>query len=767
MKERGEAEAQLPEELEQLRRRVAELEQAEAERERIEEKMEHLNAVLRAIRGVNQLITREGDRDRLLQGACERLIETRGYHHAWTALIDESGGLNAAAEAGLGKAFPSLIERLKRGELPHCAQRTLAQTGIVAIEDPSSACADCSLASTYGDRGAMATRLERRGEVYGLISVSIPKNLVADKEEHSLLKEVAGDLAFALHDIRLEEARRRAEETLRESEEKYRDLFENARDVIVAFDLKGNVTAVNKAITEYGFSKDNLVGKNMLKFVAKRYWPRLLKELAKVTRGNPIEGEIELTTPKGTRAAEYRSNPIRRGGKVVGFQTILRDITERKRLEGRLAAVRALGRRLVLSQDRAEIARAAVEAAREVLGLEDCGLFLVDEGTGRLVLAAHTLGSPPGPKEFPLDGERGIMVAVARSGEAIYLPDVTRDPRFWGGTRPTRSELCVPLKVGARVLGVLNAESEELGAFNLEDRQLLEALANAAAVALESARLSEETHKLKEFNESIVQNMTEGVVIEDAEGILTFVNPALVEMLGYAPEELLGKHWTDIVPPDQQPIIQAAYERRRRGETDRYEVELVGKDGERLSVLVSGSPRFEDWRFAGTQAVFTDITARVRAEEALKQSYERLGRLLEQTVDVLASAVEIRDPYTAGHQRRVTELACAIAQELGLPEEQIDGLRMAALVHDIGKIYVPAEILSKPGPLSPKEMELVKTHSQASYDVLKKIEFPWPVAQIVLQHHERLDGSGYPQGLKGDEIMLEARILGVADVVEA
>jgi len=154
------------------------------------------------------------------------------------------------------------------------------------------------------------------------------------------------------------------------------------------------------------------------------------------------------------------------------------------------------------------------------------------------------------------------------------------------------------------------------------------------------------------------------------------------------------------------------------------------------------------------------------AKEELQQSYLRLQRILANTVSALASAVEMRDPYTAGHQRRVTQLACAIANKMGLPNEQIEGIRMAGLIHDIGKINVPPEIFSKPGPLTELEYGLIRAHPQLGHDVLKAIDFPWPVAQIVLQHHERLDGSGYPAGLSGEEIMLEARILGVADVVE-
>lgn len=155
------------------------------------------------------------------------------------------------------------------------------------------------------------------------------------------------------------------------------------------------------------------------------------------------------------------------------------------------------------------------------------------------------------------------------------------------------------------------------------------------------------------------------------------------------------------------------------------------------------------------------------SEQEIKNSYLKLQRTFDKTTSALAAALEKRDPFTSGHQRRVAQLACTIAAELGCSEDEIEGLRIAGLLHDIGKINIPSEILSKPGKLSEGEFDMIKTHAQASYDILKMIEFPRPVAQIVLQHHERMDGSGYPQGLAGDQILLEARILGVADVVEA
>jgi putative nucleotidyltransferase with HDIG domain len=169
----------------------------------------------------------------------------------------------------------------------------------------------------------------------------------------------------------------------------------------------------------------------------------------------------------------------------------------------------------------------------------------------------------------------------------------------------------------------------------------------------------------------------------------------------------------------------------------------------------------------GLLTIARDITKRKHTEAKLKQSLEKLRKVMEGTIQAMALTAETRDPYTAGHQRRVARLARAIAEEMQLPEDQIEAVYMAAIVHDIGKIYVPAEILSKPGRITEIEFSMIKTHSQVGYDILKNIEFPWPIAEIVLQHHERLDGSGYPSGLSDENILLEAKIIAVADVIEA
>ncbi len=191
------------------------------------------------------------------------------------------------------------------------------------------------------------------------------------------------------------------------------------------------------------------------------------------------------------------------------------------------------------------------------------------------------------------------------------------------------------------------------------------------------------------------------------------------------------------------------------------------KDGTIIWVEVSSRVFYKNGKPDHYEGIVRDITHRMEIEENLKKSYEKLQKTLDGTIKTLASIVETKDPYTAGHQVRVAKLSVAIANELGLSKEKVSAISIASLIHDIGKISVPASILAKPAHLTDIEFAMVKIHSQIGYDILKEIDFGYPIADIVLQHHEKLNGSGYPKGLKGNDIMIEARIISVADTVES
>ncbi|MCL5957891.1 MAG: PAS domain S-box protein, partial [Chloroflexi bacterium] len=266
----------------------------------------------------------------------------------------------------------------------------------------------------------------------------------------------------------------------------------------------------------------------------------------------------------------------------------------------------------------------------------------------------------------------------------------------------------------------------------------------------------------------IVETAVEGIWVIDAESKTVFVNARMAEMLGYTADEMMGQPLFVFTDEEDQSLTETLLDRRRHGVREQHDFKFRRKDGSHVWTILSATPIFDEaGRYSAALGMVTNITERKSAEESVKQSFEKLQRTLEGTIQAMAMTVEMKDPYTAGHQQNVGELAAAIGQLLGLSEDRIEAIRLAGLIHDIGKIGIPAEILSKPGRMSDTEFTLIKAHPQVGYDILKRIEFPWPIAQIVHQHHERMDGSGYPLGLSGDEILLEARVLAVADVVEA
>jgi PAS domain S-box-containing protein len=273
----------------------------------------------------------------------------------------------------------------------------------------------------------------------------------------------------------------------------------------------------------------------------------------------------------------------------------------------------------------------------------------------------------------------------------------------------------------------------------------------------------------------LLDSTVEGILGIDLEGRIKFCNAASLEMLGYSREdEVLGRighdlfhsrradgtHYASADCPLRQALSSGA-------SVHRDDEVFWRADGSSVPVEYWSRPMLKSDQIVGSELSFLDVTERDRADEGLRQANQRLEGVLKGVIETLGRVVETRDPYTQGHEQGVARIAKQIAVEMGLIDSAVDGVEVAALVHDIGKLGVPVEILSKPGALSGVEFELIKSHSQAGHDILADVDFDWPIAEIVLQHHERMDGSGYPNGLLGNDIMIAARILMVADVIEA
>ncbi len=280
----------------------------------------------------------------------------------------------------------------------------------------------------------------------------------------------------------------------------------------------------------------------------------------------------------------------------------------------------------------------------------------------------------------------------------------------------------------------------------------------------ERKRAEEALRRAEERYRSIFENAQEGIFQTTSEGRYLTANRALATILGYdSPEDLM----TTVIdiptqlfvnPEDRKVLLKMINDQSL---VKGFETQFYRKDGSIIWVSVNQhAVRDAGGRVLYYEGFNEDITAK-------RHSVERIRTALKATVQAIAVTVETRDPYTAGHQRRVSDLARAIATEMNLPTDKIDGIRTGAVIHDLGKISVPAEILTKPTKLTDLEFGIIKTHAQSGYDILKDIEFPWPIARMVLEHHERMDGSGYPNGLVAKEMLLESKILSVADVVEA
>lgn len=431
---------------------------------------EELESFLRAVRNVNQLLIREEDRDRLIEGACEDLIETRGYKHIWIVLFNESNDLITAAQRGLKGEFEKLLDHLKSGNLPPCIENPLSSSKVIVVKNPSSTCNECPISENYQDNGAINMRLEYDGKVYGLLSASVPKNLLDEEEERELFKEVAGDIGFALHKIEMER-------DLRKSERKFRSYVQNA--------------------------------------------------------------------------------PV--------------------------------------------------------------GVYVVSE-----------------------DGN--------------YLE----------------------------------------------------------------------------------------------------VNKAAADMTGYSEEELLEMKITDLHPSEALGEAREAFEELLDEGEMEVELPYLTKDGAKGYMVINAVKISED-RYLG----FTlDVTNRKEAERKLEQA--TLG-----TLQALNRTIEAKDEYTGEHIDRVQNLSVKVGQELGLFKERLEQIRYASILHDIGKIGVPDSILGKPGELTNEEWKEMEKHPKIGERIVSQVDQLTRAAEIIGQHQEHYNGSGYPDGLEGDEITLEARIVSVADAWDA
>jgi PAS domain S-box-containing protein/putative nucleotidyltransferase with HDIG domain len=552
--------------------------------------------------------------------------------------------------------------------------------------------------------------------------------------------------------------RRRAEEALKESERRYRLLADNVADVIwvIGTDLK--FIYVSPSVERLlGYSVEEAVGTPAEQIVTPVSFEKAMRvrdeeagreRAGESERGRSVTLELELPRKDGSTVwTENRISYLRDStGEVNGYLGVSRDVGERKKSQ---EALQASEERFRTIFERSPIGAIVYDAEGMTAGANQTCLD---------IFGLSDVAQMKGPRLFDDPNLSDRAKAKLRTGKTIMVegPLDLEEARRAGLYNSARSGT-VHLSLSVTPLGVDKAGSPSGYLALVED-------ITERKKAEESLRASEERFR------GLVETTSDWVWEVDRKGVYTYASSKVRKVLGYDTEELLGKTPFDFMTAAEARRVAAIFNSyvAKREPFAFLENICRHKDGHPVVMETSGVPFFaRDGTLLGYRGIDRDVTERKRVGKQLQQSLKKLERTMESTIRAISTTIEARDAYTAGHQRRVTQLAGVIARDMSLPSAQIAGIRVAGLLHDIGKISVPTEILSKPGSLTDVEMSMIRTHPKVGYDILKSIEFEWPVAEIVLQHHERLDGSGYPSGIRGEEILLEARILAVADVVEA
>jgi PAS domain S-box-containing protein len=540
-----------------------------------------------------------------------------------------------------------------------------------------------------------------------------------------------------------ESARVASLKALLESEERYKALFNRSLNLIYVMDFDGHfIDANNATLNLFGYKREEIRSVNVNSLVDEDQLPLIL-EIIREIKETGIQKElreIRLRHKDGRDIyVEAQGSTVMSKGKSVAIQVIAHDTTERKRAE--------------------ETLRQSEEKYRTILEDIQEGYFEVDFA-GNFIFFNDSLRRFLSYSKEELMGMNNRQYTDKENSKKlfqvfnkVYNTGEPTEGFDWQIIRKDGTKRYVEASVSLQK----NSSGKPIGfrgiVRDITDRKKAE----------------QELQESEKYFKEITENSSDIIIITDKNGKIKYCSPSVERFTGYKSEELIGRNGISIIHPDDVKRALSDYSKAILAMDSAIpnSFRIVRKDCAERYFEGLGKNLLDNPAVAGFIMNVRDVTERKQTDEELKQTLESLRKAVVATVQVMVSAIEMRDPYTAGHQLRVADLALTIATEMGLPSDKIDGIRTVGSIHDIGKLSIPAEILVKSTKLTNNEFNLIKEHPKSGYEMLKDVESPWPLAQIVYQHHERMNGSGYPRNLKGDEIIMEARILAVADVVEA
>ncbi|MCG6551152.1 MAG: PAS domain S-box protein [Candidatus Magnetominusculus sp. LBB02] len=603
--------------------------------------------------------------------------------------------------------------------------------------------------------------------------------------------DVAMNLQDAQQSLVSELSRRRAAE-MRHLEllGEFEAIFENAPFGIAYMDTEFNILKMNRYLYDLtGFKQEEIVGRPCYEVIGEFAADNAKGGMEKVCSFCKVAKSLMTGQPAaieramGNQFLKVSTIPLRgNDNAITHFLEIIEDITWQKdaeakivrnyQIQGTINSILQISVQPIPLNDVLQQVLELVLSIPRFSFRSKGSIHLVDELTHTLVLCAqHNYSETQMKTCNVLPIGKCLCGLAAATGEIVFAEEVDKRHTIKYDDMPPHGHYCVPIIHNSKVLGVFNMYIHKEHKRTFEEEEFLTAITNTISGVIVRNQGNAEIIEREEHFRSVVESTKNAIITIKSDGNITFWNKAAETLFGYTFDEIRGAPLVKIIPERFRTAhIDGINRVLTTGKTrvigQMLEFFGLRKDGTEFPVEFS----MAKWESAsGTffTAVLVDITKRKQAEKTLEESLENLRKALGGVIHTLSMALEAKDPYTAGHQNRVADLSRAIAIEMGLSQHQIEGVRMAGAIHDVGKIWVPSEILSKPGKLHSSEFALIQNHSLVGYEILSSVEFPWPIDIIVLQHHEKLDGTGYPQKLRGDDILVEARIICVADIVEA